>query len=258
MTSGRMQHAPQSTLTTTATAAAVVTLLMCIAMQPALAVDKIYSPYVEEGEIAVEYAGDRTFDANHDKNNIQEHQFSLEYGATSRWETEFYANFDKEPGTSFRMSGVEWENRFQLAEQNQYWADPGLLISYAHAFHAGEPDGLEVKLLLAKDAGRFTHVANLGFEQEIGSHASGGPDYVFLWSSRYRYSPYVQPGFEIQSDFGHGQDLPFFNRQEHYIGPALYGMIIPHLKYQAAYLAGVSDAAARAAPRFQLEYEMRF
>lgn len=42
------------------------------------------------------------------------------------------------------------------------------------------------------------------------------------------------------------------------MGPSLYGMVIPHVKYEAAYLVGISSAASQFATRLQLEYEMRF
>lgn len=233
-------------------------VLICCGSIPAFAIDKIYSPYVEQGEVSVEYSGNNTFDRNRDKNGIQEHQFSLEYGATNNWETELYANYYKDPENSIKMSSVEWENRFQLAEQGQYWVDPGLLFSYARSIDRNTPDNLEAKLLLAKDTGRFTHVVNAGFEQAIGKNASDGPDWVLLWSTRYRYNEYAQPGFEIQSDFGQGKNFNSFGRQEHYVGPALYGMIVPHLKYEAAYLFGISNEASQSAARMQLEYEMNF
>jgi hypothetical protein len=233
-------------------------LFALLCATPAWALDKIYSPYVEPGELSLEYSGNRTFDKAPDKNNIQEHQFAVEYGATSRWETEFYANFGKEPDASFKMSSVEWENRFQLSEQGQYWVDPGLLVSYAHAIDKGDPDSLEIKLLLAKDVGRFTNIANVGFSQDLGPHAAGGPDYAFLWSTRYRYSEQVQPGFEIQSGLGQDSALRHFSQQEHYIGPALYGRLFGHVKYEAAWLAGVSDASATSAARALVEYEMHF
>lgn len=222
------------------------------------ALDKIYAPYVEPGEVSLEYSGNRTFDKSPAKNNVQFDQFAVEYGAARHWETEFYANFDKASDTSLKMSGVEWENRFQLAEQGQYWVDPGLLVSYAHALHDEDPDALEIKLLLAKDVGRFTNITNIGFSQDLGPHAAGGPDYSFLWSTRYRYSEQAQPGFEIQSDLGQGSALRHFGQQGHYAGPALYGRLFGNVKYEAAWLAGVSDAAATSAARALVEYEMHF
>jgi hypothetical protein len=225
---------------------------------PCFAVDKIYSPYVEQGEVAFEYSGNRTFDNNHDKNNVQEHQFAVEYGVNSWWQTEGYGNFEKQPDESFKMSGIEWENRFQFTERGAHWLDTGLLVAYEHAIQKGNPDGIEIKALLAKDTGKFSHLANIGFSQEVGSHAAGGPDYAFLWSTRYRYSEYAQPGFEVQSDLGAGQALQHFDQQEHFVGPALYGRLFGHLKYEAAYLVGVSDASSNSAVRGLLEYEMHF
>ena len=234
------------------------TALFAIAATPSFAVDKIYSPYVEEGELAVEYSGNRTFDNDHSKNNVQEHQMAIEYGVNSWWQTEAYGNFEKEPDESFTMSAIEWENRFQFTEQGAHWVDTGLLVAYEHALDKDDPDEVEVKALLAKDTGRFSHLANIGFAQGLGSHARGGPDYALLWSTRYRYSEQLQPGFEIQSDFGTGQTLRHFDQQAHYIGPALYGRLFGHVKYEAAYLFGVNDATPEGAMRWQLEYEMHF
>jgi hypothetical protein len=71
---------------------------------------------------------------------------------------------------------------------------------------------------------------------------------------------FFEPGFEIQSGFGKTNENPGFNEQEHYIGPAVYGSFYSHapgkIKYEAAYLAGISDAAADGAARVLLEYEM--
>jgi len=234
------------------------TLFAIIATTPSFAIDKIYSPYVEEGEFSVEYSGNRTSDNHHEKNNVQEHQMSVEYGVNSWWQIEAYGNFEKQPDERFKMSGIEWENRFQFTEPGAHWVDTGLLVSYAHAIQKDDPDAVEIKALLAKDTGRFSHLANIGFVQGLGNHASGGPDYAFLWSTRYRYNEYAQPGFEIQSDLGADQNLQHFGQQEHYAGPALYGRLFGHLKYEAAYLFGVSDASAQSASRVLLEYEMHF
>src|SRR5882672_7507563 len=77
---------------------------------PAFAVDKIYSPHFTQGEWELEYFGTRTFDNNPDKNNIQEHEVSVGYGATDYWMPEFYGIFERNAGESVKMSGVQFEN----------------------------------------------------------------------------------------------------------------------------------------------------
>ncbi len=225
---------------------------------PSWALDEIYSPNVEQGEVSLEYNGSRTFDNNSAKNDAQEHEIALEYGVNSRWEVEGSAGFTRDPAANVELEDVEVENRVQFFEQGQYWLDSGLLVAFDDATHHGDANNLEVKLLMQKDIGRFTNTANIGFDQAVGKNATGGPDYVFLWSTRYRYSELAQPGFEIQSDLGEGETVQHFSQQQQYVGPALYGRILGNLHYETAYLFGVSEASASGAARILLEYEMHF
>ncbi len=241
-----------------AAVAAVIVLALIAQPENANALDEIYSPNVEQGELSVEYNGSRTFDANPAKNNSQEQEVAFEYGINSRWEVEVSGGFEKNPDETFTFNDLELENRFQFFEAGEYWMDSGFLVAYDHAIHQGDADTLETKLLLQKDIGRITTTANIGFEQEVGVNAAGGPDYVFLWNTRYRYNEYFQPGIEIQSDLGQDSELRHWNDQEHYIGPAVYGRLFGHLNYQAGYYVGVSDGAASNAARILVEYEMHF
>ncbi len=232
-------------------------LCLTIVNLPAFALDEIYSPNVEPHELAFEYNGSRTFDNQAAKNNAQTHELVMEYGINNHWETEVSAGFDKDAvQNGARITGYEWGNRLQFFPQGEYWLDSGLLIAFTKAAHSGNSDTLEVKLLLQKDIGRFTSIANIGFDQSVGPHAAGGPDNLFLWSTRYRQSEQFQPGFEIQSDLGQDGTLRYFSAQQHYIGPALYGRLFGHIHYETAYLFGVSSAAAQRAARLQIEYEM--
>jgi FTR1 family protein len=224
--------------------------------QPAYALDEIYSPIVEPHELEFEYNGSRTFDQANDKDNNQNHEFIIEYGLNGSLELEASVGLSNKPNDALRLHEIQGELRWQFFEQGYAWLDSGILIAYGQSIRANEPGAFEAKLLLQKDIGRFTNRLNVGFEQQVGSNAESGPAYVFLWNTRYRYNYYFEPGFEIQSDLGHGRDLGRFEAQEHYIGPALYGHIAPNLKFEAAYLWGVTKASSRAASRILLEYEM--
>jgi high-affinity iron transporter len=250
-----MNSLPVQKVKTMAVAATLVLLLM---PSSSYAVGKIYSPNVHKGELELEFQAVRTVDDAYAKNNKQTYKAEIAYGVTDRWQTEFLGKFTNNPNDNFKLSAFEWENIIQLTEQGQYWLDAGLYLTYVHNFKSTTADAIEAKLLLEKEWGQTLHRVNFGLEQEIGDHASGGPAREIRWSSRYRLNPAFEPAFEIQSAFDKGNVTNRFNEQEHFIGPAAYGRLSPNIKYEAAYLFGVSDAAANGAVRFLLEYEQMF
>jgi len=235
-------------------------LTASLAFSPAFALDEIYSPNVEYRELSIEYNGSRTFDTHSDKNNAQDHEVALEAGLTPRWEVEVSGGFAKDPDNALKLEDLEIENRFQFFESGENWLDSGMLVAYDFSTISHLSDSVETKLLLQKDFGKITSIANIGFTQNVGKNSghTGGPDYVLLLNTRYRYNEYFQPGIELQSDFGQGPELGKFNDQEHYIGPAVYGKLFGHFNYQAGYFFGVSDASAQSAARVLVEYEMHF
>lgn len=240
------------------TLGAVTLVMTAFSATQALALDTVYSPHVVKGEMEMEYYGSRTIDGDASKNNAQSHEIEIEYGLTDHFKAKLAGEYEREAEGRKRFTKVEVGGQYQFGEQGEYWLDSGLLLAYGMSTENRSPNTLEAKLLLEKQFGKFLNRANIGLEQEVGHYASGGPERSILWSTRYRYSNYIEPGFEIQSNFGKGSDTERFNDQEHYVGPAVYGQLMPGLKYEAAYYKGISDATANSAVRVFLEYEIYF
>ncbi len=226
----------------------------------AFGLDEVYSPNVDYREIAFEYAHARSFDGDPAKNGAQVGELTFEIGLTPRFVFAVSGEYEAEAGEDLHMTAHQVEGRCQLVESGEYWLDAGLLLAYKFSKQTDAPDEVEFKLLLQKDTGRFTHTANIGFAQSVGKfpQLTNEAGYSFLWNTRYRYDQTFQPGFEIQSDLGVGSQVGYLKQQEHYIGPSVQGKLFGHLKYQAAYLFGMTDPAAQHAARLTLEYETHF
>lgn len=237
-----------------------------LAAAPALAVDKIYTPYVEKGEWEIEYFGRRTVDDDGTQNNAQEHEFSLEYSPTDWWKTEANAIFQKPADDELQFDALEWENIFQFTRPGEYWIDTGAELAYEWTPQGGDADAIEMRLLFAKHLGPTFHILNLVGEQAIGSGATDSFEAGIAWSSRYMLSPYFQPGFEFHNEFGEVNDISSFGKQEHYVGPVAYGTIpfemegdkVEGLGYRAGYMFGFGPSASDGQVVLQLEYELDF
>lgn len=240
-------------------------LACCFALPHSAYAEKhVYSPIVQQGEIELETTGVYDFDHSKDKNALQEYKNAVGYGVTDRWATEFYGEFERQlrqnnDGTtsisSVKFTHLEWENRYQLTEQGQYGLDAGLYFAYEIPVRDKDPGKIEGKILLEKSLPQFTHTANIIFNKEVGGGTTQETDAGFSWSSRYRLSDRFQPGFEYWIDFGQIKKHLPFNEQSHQIGPAFYGRLTRHIKYDVGYLFGISHAAPTGELKWVIEYE---
>ena len=227
-----------------------------LAAPRAEAAHKVYSPIVEEGEVAIELRGHREGDGDAGVDGAQTYKLDLEYAPTWFWLAELVGEWEKEPGESLENTEVAWENVFQFFEQGRYAVDAGLLIEYAHSTEPGGDDKLELGALLQKQFGPSLATFNLVAERELQSGAETGLEYALQY--RWRRGPRFEPGIEFYGGLGEFGDFGSLQDHEHEAGPAVFGRIpfgSGALRYEAAWLIGLTDEAAAQTLRFLLEYE---
>ena len=228
---------------------------MVFAALPVRAADVVSSPYVDEGKIDVEWRGEIYHDDEDESaDGGWEQKAAIGYGITDHIGVKAEAEFehDGDSGdTDFKSTALE--AKLEFTERGAYWVDSGIKAKYKFNMQ-GDADKLEVKLMLAKDTGKFSHRANAELEREIGEDADDETGFNIAWSSRYKFSDAFQPGFEIYNDFGSLSESSDFDDKTHKIGPVIYGKQ-GSFKYEAGYLIGISDSAPDGTVKAQLAYE---
>lgn len=220
--------------------------------------DYIYLPTVEEGEKEIDFK----YGTAKDQSGTRKHVTSLGfgYGATDYWFTEIYLKHERESGDGLTL--VEWENKFQLTETGKYAVDVGLITEIeAPIHHGGEPWEVKIGPLFQTEFGKVQLNGNVLFERKIGGDDSGNhiTEMGYQWQAKYRLQPTFEFGAQGFGEMGEWNDWDKSKEQNHRFGPAVFGKFAlgnkQAIKYNAAWLFGVSDAAPNNTFRLQAEYE---
>jgi len=215
---------------------------------------KIYSPFVEKGELEFEYQLDYAVDADPAKNGSSKHQFELEYGLTERWQTAIYGVFAKNPGGNFRYNALKLESIYQMFEKDAYWLNAGLYFEYLNTSASiNSPDSLEIKLLLEKQYGRLVNKANITLKKELGAHARGAT-FGYSWQTRWQWRKELEPGVELYSSLGELRNINALSGQSHLVGPVLFGKL-GEMKYELGYLFGLTTGSTDGVFKAVLSFE---
>ena len=180
--------------------AAAFTLAMGASAAYALDVD---SPYVEQGMFEVETENRFDFEDRASEDRFRQHKLGVGYGFTSWWAAELEGEWEKSADHGYSYNATEIENTFQFTQQGEYFVDAGAKLAYEFSHESGGADKVEAFLLLAKPMGRFTHVANIGFEQEVGSHKNANPEGEIKWMSKVIHRKYASLRFCIEHILEH-------------------------------------------------------
>lgn len=206
-------------------------------------VDKIYDPYVHQGELEIEARGVHQFD-DEDKHKIKT---GAGYGINSVWFMEGYVITEQETGNKTRVEAVELENKFQLTEQGQYWVDIGLLTELEKVL---DEDVWEFKAgpLVQKQIKNWVVTANFFLEKKFGPDTTDS-EVELLGSAqlKYRLSPTLEPAVEYYGD-----------EETHAIGPVLLGKNRwgkTPVKWELGVLKGLNGETSDYTFRWLLELE---
>jgi len=234
-----------------------VTGSLAITSPRADAAHTIYSPVVEEGELAVEVRSHNDFDSRDEMDGGQQYKLELEYTPTAYWRAELLGEWEKEPGESIEATELAWENIFQLTPQGKYWADFGLIAEYVHSLEEDGSDGLELGFLAEKQFANTIFTVNLLGERAFTSGAETEMEYAARY--RWRVAEAFEPGLELYGELGDWGDFGSLSEHSHQLGPSLFGKIHTDghaaVKYETAILFGLTSDSPDATLRLQLEYE---
>lgn len=234
-------------------------LLALFICAPAHATRTVTSPYVDEGVLKLKWKGGYTHDDEREsRDGAHSHRLAAEYGVSKKLSLEAEGNVENPGGDdNTDVTALSLKAKILLTEKGRYWLDAGTRLTYETALN-DDPDSVELKFIMAKDTEKFRHIANFILTRQAGHDASDDTSGGFSWSSRYKFRPEFEPGFEMYNNFGSLSDRPGFEEQDHSIGPVIYGKITDHIKYEAGYLAGFSGNAADGRFKGVIEYAIKF
>ncbi len=221
--------------------------------------DYLYTPVVEPGEYEID---SKYGSARPRLGGDQLAANSLGLGATpgERWFTEVYAKWEQDSAQGHHYDAFEWENRYQLTETGAQGYEFGIVNEIERPHNREE--GYEFKIggmFQTTLARRWTVNANLLLTRNFRALEEVGPQLGYQFQLKYRLQETFEPGLQVFGAVGDATHWLPQDQQYHAAGPALFGRLGvgsgQHLRYNAAWLRGLSNGAPKDTLRVQVELE---
>jgi high-affinity iron transporter len=229
---------------------------------------KVRYPIVDYREFELEHNGVTTFDtAKSGKSNDQFYTIEWGAGVLPFWFVELEHELAAPTAENITYEATTTENYFQLTPTGKYWGDLALFAEYSQPAHKADAKSFTFGPLAQTEFGEIAgfgalHTLNLLFTKEVGNNSTTGTPFFAAWQSRLLINSYIQPGFEYYGMIDNLSAPGKLADQQHRIGPVLVGLqnFAPYgkLKYELGYQFGLTQATARGAIRWRLEYEVPF
>lgn len=222
----------------------------------ALAESKASSPVVTKGKLEFEYGLADHIDDEAEKAGA-EHELEIKYGLTDRFRPQVEFEFEDERDDHLTLGALSIGAQYQLTKKDEAWLESAVRLNYDFKPHDAEE--VRARLILQKRYDKFRQRVTFRSNQEVGGDAqAGGPEWRMLVSSRYEIMDDFEISAELDSAFGQARDFDEYDRQKHYVGPAIYGEIGEHFEYTLGYSFGISEAASDGVARLEVEYSVPF
>lgn len=131
-----------------------------------------------------------------------EHQAEYEYGITDRLDAAAYYVWktqDKREELDTKYDATKLRFRYRFGEKGKYFVDPLLYVEYERSAKRHDPHKLELKLILAKDIGKFNIAYNEILSQDLESDGITESEYAVGVS--YKVNDYVRLGMESKGSY---------------------------------------------------------
>ncbi|NDP47867.1 MAG: hypothetical protein GZ085_05635 [Sulfuriferula multivorans] len=229
--------------------------MLCVQAAHAGPAAYVYTPTVEQGEKEIDF---KFGTADSDPRKTQA-TIGFGYGVNAWWFTEAYVKYARTGSGSLKYDAFELENKFQLTETGKYPVDVGFITEIEIPRDSNEGIELKVGPLFQTEFGKLQLNANLLLEKRFDAATASPAEAGYQWQAKYRLQPRFEYGVQGFGSLGKWNDWDAANKQSHTIGPAVFGKVAlgdhQAIKYNAAWLFGMSDAAADNTFRLQAELE---
>ncbi|HUS97791.1 MAG TPA: hypothetical protein VMX97_13735 [Hyphomicrobiaceae bacterium] len=210
-------------------------------------VDKVYHPYVQPLEREVELRGIVQQDDDDEQDGLQVSRLGIG-GSWSEWvSSEVYVIGKSTNEQGFKVNAYEFETKWQLTEQGEYWADWGLLFELEKE---RDPDVWEyaTRMVILKEWNQWVTTANLSLIYEWGDDIANEWETELALQGRYRLMRSFEPALEFYS----GQNYKG-------LGPVFMGDVRAgqksRLHWEIGVIFGIDSDSADRTYRGLLEFE---
>lgn len=220
--------------------------------------DYVYTVGVEAGEREVDFKYGRAALRPGDDQKAAT-SVGLGLGVNEAWFTEVYAKWEQSLQEGQHFDAVEWENRFVLTERGALPFELGLVTEVERPKDRSE--GYELKLgpLFQTRFARWQLNANVLLTRSVRADQDIPPQLGYQLQLKYRLGPTFEPGVQVFGQMGDASHWSPVTEQSHRAGPAFFGSVPvgtqQRLRYNAAWLRGLSEGAPRDTFRVQVELE---